>query len=164
MRTESAQAADLLAQAYDGEPGRDDAWHGASLRKLLADVDWEEARARPVVGGHTIWELVLHMAIWDEICVRRLGGERIATTTGSPGDWAESGEESSATWEAAVARLVAAQRALVAAVRALDDTELDREVAGWPWSYRLMIHGTLHHDVYHAGQIALLRRALRGSS
>ena len=158
-RSETASLASLLRQFFAGETGSD-AWHGPSLSQLVAGIDWEAARARPIPHGHTIWELVLHIAVWDEICVRRLAGEEIRTTTGSVGDWPEVGEESPAGWLAARERLERAQESLARAVAALEASALDRQVAGWPWSYRLMVHGTLHHDLYHAGQIARLRRAL----
>lgn len=157
---QAKRLAALLEQAYEGETPGGDGWHGPSLRKLLAGVTWEGASARPIAAGHSIWELVLHVAVWDEICARRLDGETIDMTTGSPGDWPEIEDPSRAGWNAALARLAAAQRRLVTTVRGLDDQALSARLAGTRWRADLMIEGTLHHDLYHAGQIALLRRAL----
>jgi hypothetical protein len=102
--------------------------------------------------------LILHISIWDEICDRRLRGEHITMTTGSPGDWERPTDLSADGWARAVERVTRAQAALVSTVRSLQDSDLDRQVAGWPWSYRLMIHGTLHHDIYHFGQVELIAR------
>jgi uncharacterized damage-inducible protein DinB len=157
-RGEVRRLAELLRQAYEGEPGRDSGWHGPSLRALLAGVTAEEARRRPLDERHTIWELVVHMAAWDEICVRRLAGEVILATTGSPEDWPAVTATSAEAWEDAVGRLRRAQAALVEAVRGLTDAQLEATVPGWEWSNHLMIHGTVHHDLYHAGQIALLKK------
>jgi uncharacterized damage-inducible protein DinB len=157
---ESARLADLLEQAYAGEEGRAEAWHGPSLRALLSGVSAEQALRRPVASGHSIWELVLHIAVWDEICSRRLRGERILATTGSPEDWPALEGTDEAAWQASLARLARAQQELVATVRSLSEERLQECVAGWPWTCYLTIHGTLHHDLYHAGQIALLRRGL----
>jgi len=169
---ETLRLAALLRQACDGEPEhegpttrddvprRDDAWHGPSLRKLLRGVSADRATRKPVVGAHSIWELVLHIAAWDEICTRRLRGEVVLATTGSPEDWPAVGETSEARWQEAGARLFRAQAELARAVAALPEVRLEDRAPGWPWSNHLMIHGTLHHDLYHAGQIALLKRAL----
>jgi uncharacterized damage-inducible protein DinB len=157
---ETARLAALLRQACDGEPGRDDAWHGPSLKKVLQGVGAAQASRKPISGGHSIWELVLHIAVWDEICARRLEGEVIHATTGSPEDWPEVGETSEARWQEARARLLRAQAELARVVESLAEERLAEPVPGWDWPNHLMIHGTLHHDVYHAGQIALLKRGL----
>ena len=84
--SETDRIAELLQQAYQGEAGCDDGWHGPSLHKLLDDVTAEKAWLRSIPTGHDIWELVLRIAAWDEICARRLRGEVILATTGSPED------------------------------------------------------------------------------
>jgi uncharacterized damage-inducible protein DinB len=160
MNTVTSGMADLLWQAYYGGDGRADGWHGPSVATLLRDLTHDHAVRHPVPQAHSILELVLNMAIWDEICTRRLGGELIMTTTGSDGDWAGPGEIETVKWPEAVDRLQRAQRELVAAVRSFDDERLRQHVPGWGWTNELMIHGTLHHDLYHAGQIAMLRRAM----
>jgi uncharacterized damage-inducible protein DinB len=154
----------LLRQAWRGEPGKRDGWHGPSLDALLDGLDAEQAAARPIAGAHSIWELVLHLAVWDEIAARRLEGETTDMTTGSPGDWVETGATTPEAWRAALARLRRAQDALLAAVERLPPAALDQLSPGRAWTQYTQAHGTLHHDLYHAGQIALLRRALEGSS
>jgi uncharacterized damage-inducible protein DinB len=158
--SETARVAALLRQAWDGEPGHDAAWHGPSLRKLLEGVTAAQAANAPVAGAHTIWELVLHIAVWDEICTRRLRGEVIRATTGSPEDWPPVGALGAEAWRDVVARLERAQATLAEAVESLAEERLDDKAAGCEWTNHRMIHGTLHHDLYHAGQIAVLRRAL----
>jgi uncharacterized damage-inducible protein DinB len=152
----------LMLQAYRGEPGRTGAvaWHGPSLDQLLDGVTAAMAIAKPIAGGHSIWELVLHIAKWDEICGRRLQGELILTTTGDAEDWPARTSSDEAAWQKTLDRLRKSQQDLLQAVAALSPEDLDKKVPGWDWSNYLMVHGTLHHDLYHAGQIALLRRAL----
>lgn len=151
----------LLKQAYFGEPARTDgtSWHGPSVQRVLDGVTLELASRRPP-AGHSIWEIVLHIAVWDEICARRLAGELIAITTGDLGDWPDVPEPSEQSWLATQARLQAAQLALVDRVARLEPEAVSAQTAGCPWTNHTMIHGTLHHDLYHAGQVALLRRAL----
>lgn len=157
--SESARLAALLAQAYFGEPDRADgvAWHGPSVQTVLAGLT-AAAAARRLDRGHSIWEIVLHIALWDEICARRLAGEVIAHTTGDPGDWPDCPPPSEDAWQDACARLRRAQVALIEAVATLDLDSLARQTPGCRWTNYTMVHGTLHHDLYHAGQIALLRK------
>jgi uncharacterized damage-inducible protein DinB len=158
--SEVRRLAELLHQAYEGEAGTDDAWHGPSLRKLVTGLTAADASRLLPGGGHTIWELVLHIAVWDEICRRRIADEAVATTTGSPEDWPAVEGTTDHDWAATVERLRKAQAALVRAVAALSDAALEERVPGRTDSKYLVIHGTLHHDLYHAGQIGQLRRAL----
>jgi uncharacterized damage-inducible protein DinB len=151
----------LIQQAYQGEPGRNGvAWHGPSLLKLLDGVTAEMAAQKPVGHFHSIWELVLHIAQWDDICCRRLTGENISTTTGDPEDWPTVEAVSEQAWSETLERLKGSQAALLEAVAALAPEQLLETVPGWGWSKYLMVHGTLHHDLYHAGQIALIRKVV----
>src|SRR5260370_42600045 len=66
----TAQIAEQLRRAFDGS-----AWHGPSMLELLEDVDAETAAAKPIPNVHSIWELVLHTAVWDRAVRRRMGGQ-----------------------------------------------------------------------------------------
>lgn len=158
--SEFQQLADLVEQAYDGKPPRAVAWHGPSVSAVLSDVSREDALTRLSPASRSIWEVVLHVAFWDEVCVRRLKGERLDVTTGSPEDWPELAAD---TWPAPLARAREARGALLDVIRSLSETDLDTIVPDWGWTFYTMIHGTLHHDLYHAGQIAFIRAALERS-
>lgn len=69
--SEPALIADQLRRAFEG-----DAWHGPALLELLQDVDSTTAAAKPLRNVHSIWELVLHIAVWDGAASRRLAGEK----------------------------------------------------------------------------------------
>lgn len=135
------------------------AWHGPSVAQLLDGLSASDAAFRPADDAHNIWELVLHIAQWDVICARRLQGEDIRITTGDPEDWpplpAVLSDES---WNATLQQLKAAQEDLLNTVGATEDAQISQTVPHYGWTKYLMIHGTLHHDLYHAGQIGLLRR------
>jgi hypothetical protein len=154
--------ADLIDRVVHGDP-----WHGLSLAALVESVTAEGAAAHPVPGAHSIWELVLHMTGWAGEVLQRVHGRE----AGEPdeGDWPPVGDVDEARWRAAVERLFAAHRALSAATRALEPDSLDRPVTdrrdpalGTGLSRAVTLHGLVHHTVYHSGQIALLKAALRG--
>jgi uncharacterized damage-inducible protein DinB len=158
--TNVEQLADLVERVVEGDP-----WHGSNVVALLEGVSAADAAARVVPGAHSIWELVLHMTGWTREVQARLAG----AAAGEPaaGDWPEVREASSAAWAAAVTALVDSHRDLAAALRATDDAQLARPVvdrrdpaAGTGLSHYLTLHGLVHHTTYHAGQIALLRRAI----
>jgi uncharacterized damage-inducible protein DinB len=136
-------------------------WHGPALDEVLADITPAQAAARPITGAHTIWELVLHIAVWADIARARL-----ESPVGDPAperDWPTPIATGPAEWRAAVARLRESYQTLAASVRGLDDTGLAALVAGQQYSASTMLHGVVEHGAYHGGQIALLRRALSRS-
>src|SRR5437660_5226918 len=73
--SEAKRIADQLHRAFDGS-----AWNGPALIELLADVDAPTAAAKPLPDAHSIWELVLHVAVWDGAALRRLSGEKCQPT------------------------------------------------------------------------------------
>lgn len=157
---ETHRLADMLERVLDGDP-----WHGSNVLAVLGDLDAAAANVRPWPGAHTIWELVLHMTGWAEEVRARLGGAPADEPRG--GDWPHVTDDAPEAWSAAVARLADAHRALAAAIRAAGDAVLDTPVvdlrdpaSGTGLSQYLTLHGLVHHTAYHAGQIALVRKAV----
>jgi uncharacterized damage-inducible protein DinB len=151
--------ADQLERVYGG-----DAWHGPSVRSALEGVDASMAVAHPVPGSHSICEIVLHMTAWAQEVARRL---RVGVAQEpEAGDWPPCTASGASQWQAVVAALDAANAELLKAIRAMDESRLEdvvgeaREPAlGTGVSRYVMLHGLVHHHVYHAGQISLLKRA-----
>jgi uncharacterized damage-inducible protein DinB len=137
------------------EPG---AWHGPSIRELLTGVTAALAAERIAPGAHSIWELVVHIAAWENAARRMAEGES--------GDVPEERNfpalpgVSEAAWQTAIATLNAEHAALLDAVARLVDRQLDESVAGRSFSLYFLLHGVVQHNLYHAGQIALLKRVL----
>jgi uncharacterized damage-inducible protein DinB len=153
-RSESARIADQLRRAFDGE-----AWHGDSLFEILSGVTAARAAARPIAGAHTIWELVLHVAAWDGAVLRRLGGAAVELSDAE--NFPPVRDASVAGWRAALAQVRRGHAELVAAVASLPDSRLDDMVPGKEgahYTFYYMLHGVVQHELYHAGQIALLKK------
>jgi uncharacterized damage-inducible protein DinB len=153
--SETARLADQLKRAFDG-----DAWHGDSVLEILADVDAATAAARPIKGAHSIWELVLHIAAWDGAVLRRTGG--VAVTLSDAQNFPKVNDSSEAAWRSAVDGMKRTHSALVRAVEAFPDSRLQGQVPGKKQSYYnfyYMFSGVAQHELYHAGQIALLKKA-----
>ena len=131
------------------------AWHGPAVLEVLAGVDADAARRRPIRGAHSTLEIVFHMTAWKDIVRRRLEGDKFDITPEM--DWPQPGE-GAAAWEGARASLDRAHARLLEVIARFDPARLDQPPAGGSSAYVLM-HGIIQHDLYHAGQIALLRKA-----
>jgi len=136
---------------------RGDAWHGPCLQELLRDVSYELALARPLANVHSIWEIVLHLTTWLDAARRRLAGEPFEPDAQQ--DWPAVMNGSESGWQIALGNLEGAVERLRGAVTALDPERLDDNVRGKPYSIYFLLHGVIQHNLYHAGQIALLKKA-----
>ena len=143
---------DQLGRAFAGK-----AWHGPALWELLSEVSAERARARPLDGAHSIWDIVLHLTAWKHTVRRRLAGEAVELTPAQ--DWPHIPDTSEAAWKRALARLEEQHEKLLWEISVLKDGCLRDLVPGKDYNVYFMLHGSIQHDLYHAGQIALLMRA-----
>ncbi len=147
-----ARLADQLERGFRGG-----AWHGPALMELLAGLNAGQARWRPDPAAHCIADLVGHLAYWLEDTRRQVTGMP-RTPAEAAADWAAPAPASEADWQAACADLEAAHEGLRAAVLDLAAGRLDEARSGSDTTIRGLLQGTLQHNAYHAGQIALLRR------
>ncbi len=151
-QTEAARIADQLRRVFCG-----DAWHGPGLLELVEDVDAATAAARPVPEAHSIWELVLHVAVWDRAACRRLSGEKCQPT--GEANFPRVTKATAAAWHKAVAETTRGHDRFVKTVAALPDSRLWDRVPGKRYDFYHMLHGVAQHELYHAGQIAILKKA-----
>jgi uncharacterized damage-inducible protein DinB len=149
---------DQMDRAFAG-----DAWHGPPLKSSLDGLTAEDASKHAINGAHSIWELVLHIATWNKIVEQELQGASIELT--SELDWPPVWEATDIEWQRAVENLVDARRRLRKTVEGLRDEQLDERPSKRTNNSRyLMLHGVVQHDLYHAGQIAILKKALRNKA
>jgi uncharacterized damage-inducible protein DinB len=161
--SESARIAGLLHDVFHGElldhqPG--EAWHGPSTLGLVQDLSAADAARKPVPGAHSIWELAVHIGNWNEIIVRRLAGEKMEGLINTEADWPKHAEGDERAWRETVDRLKRSYEHLHAAIYGASDEKLVQSAVGRKHSNYVMLHGIIDHNVYHSGQIALLRKAL----
>lgn len=153
-RAEVARIADQLERAFAGE-----AWHGPSVTELVGSISSQDAAAKPVAGAHSIWEIVEHITVWKQVVHRRLMGEAFDPTAEQ--DWPAVTGAGANAWNETLRRLHGAQRQLREDLATMSDAQLGETVPGQEYSAYVMLHGAVQHDLYHAGQIALLKRALK---
>ena len=149
--TEIERMLDQLQRAFEGP-----AWHGPSIREVLAPVDAAIAMRRSLAHVHTIWEIVEHVAAWEAIARRRLEGEIVTATPAM--DWPPVAGGSEAAWQDTLQRLHAGHDRLRATVAAFPEPKLDAMRPDGETTWYALIHGIIQHDLYHAGQIAILAK------
>jgi len=152
LMNETARISDQARRAFAGK-----AWHGPSLKFLLRGVTAQQAAARPMPGAHTIWELVLHIAAWDRVAAQRIRGGK-KTSLPARENFPEVTDISDAAWKKTLASREQASRDLRAAIAACPSSKLDRTLGGGDYSFYITMHGAIQHDLYHAGQIAILKK------
>jgi uncharacterized damage-inducible protein DinB len=151
--TETHRINNQLKRAYEGE-----AWHGPSLRDLLDGVTAEQAAAKPIPNAHSIWELVNHIIAWERIVKRRLEGEALNDVPDEM-NFPPVTDTSEEAWQATLQSLAESNNSLRESVKRIDDAKLQQIVPKTIYSNYFMLHGVIQHDLYHAGQIALLKKA-----
>ena len=132
-------------------------WHGPNLRQSLKGVSAKQATWRPGPGRHNIWELTLHAAYWKYAARRRVeGGKRGSFALKGSNFFArpEKGKASEAAWKSDLALLDREHQALELAIRRVFKTPRSKK-------FLPTLYGVAFHDVYHAGQIRLLRRLIK---
>jgi len=152
--SETARLADQIRRAFEGH-----AWHGDSVLELLAGVNAKTAAAHPIRNGHSIWELILHIAAWDDAVRRRTGGKAVRLSAKQ--NFPPVTDTSEAAWRKSVDHLKSTHDQLVKAVAAFPDSRLQEQVPGKTAKYYdffYMFSGIVQHELYHAGQIALLKK------
>jgi len=147
-----------LDEAYDRR-----SWHGPNLRGSLRGVRAAEAAWRPAPGRHGVWELAVHAAYWKYAVWRRLAGEKRGSFPREGSNWFKvpvppTDEE----WRRDLALLADCHRRLRRAVATLRDGDLERRAPGSRETVGRLVRGVAAHDLYHAGQIQLLKRLRRG--
>lgn len=158
MTSEVDRLEDQLRRALEGE-----AWHGPSLLELLEGVSTSEAASRPIAGAHSIWEIVLHLATDYDLVLRRMAGDGRQLT--GAGDWPACPSPTEENWRQSVEALKRGNDNLRRAVREFSPARLDDPLAvDVPYTAYVQFIGVTQHQSYHAGQIALLKRAMAAST
>ncbi|MGH9495905.1 MAG: DinB family protein [Candidatus Sulfotelmatobacter sp.] len=151
--SEAAFIADQLRRAFYGA-----AWHGPAVMELLAGVDATTALAKPIASVHSIWELLLHIEVWDRAAIVRLGGEK-CQPTGTDNFPVPPTKANEAAWQKAIANAKRTHDALVKMVAVLSEEPLRSRCPGKRYDLYHLLHGVAQHELYHAGQIAILKKA-----
>jgi len=144
----------MLEDAYHRQ-----AWHGTNLRGSIRGLPLDRICWRPAPHRHNIWEIVVHCAYWKYAVRRRLTGEKRGSFPLKGSNWFRRPvERTEAAWNADLQLLESMHRMLITTISDLTNKELSKRVATKKFTHGQTIRGIALHDVYHAGQIQLLKR------
>jgi uncharacterized damage-inducible protein DinB len=154
MSDELRRLEDQVRRAFEGP-----AWHGPSVIESIAGLDASAAHARPIPGAHSAWELVLHIGGTYRLVLRRLAGENAQLAPED--DWPPVPEPAAGAWAESIGTLKGLNTRVRGAILRFDAAQLDQPLPaeGRYTAYTQFI-GITQHDLYHAGQIAILRKAV----
>jgi len=138
---------------------RGPAWHGPSVADTLKDISPDQAASHPIENVHSIWELLLHMDAWQVFALRMCEGNPTPMLKGDA-DWPPVTDVSDAAWITAKEAFADHARQLNDCFGAWDDAKLREAIPGGEFPFKVLLHGVVHHNIYHAGQIALLKKGL----
>jgi hypothetical protein len=144
---------DIIDRSFDRQ-----SWHGPNLRGSIRGLKHVQALWRPHPERHNIWEQVLHAAYWKYTVRRRILGEKRGSFALVGSNWFTPVETTAAAWRCDVQLLVETHQTLRAAIAAVPAYRLHKRLPGAKVTYFFLISGVAAHDIYHAGQIQLLKR------
>ncbi|MDQ3224609.1 MAG: DinB family protein [Gemmatimonadota bacterium] len=148
---------EVVDQAFDHR-----GWHGTTLRGSLRGVTAKEALWRPAPGRHNIWELTVHAAYWKYAVRRRLAAAATGSFPRKPSNWPAVPEApDAAAWKRDIRLLEGEHQLLRNAVRTLPPARLKARSPQGVWTMAEEIHGIAAHDLYHTGQIQLIKKLMR---
>ncbi len=146
-----------LDEAFDRQ-----SWHGPNLKGSLRGLDVAQALWRPAPDRHNAWEILLHAAYWKYVVRRRLTGEKRGAFLRKGSNWLPSPTSpTEKVWREDVLFLRDCHLTLREEVARLEDADLRRRAPGGKETIGRLVRGVAAHDLYHAGQIQLLKRLLR---
>jgi uncharacterized damage-inducible protein DinB len=142
-----------LKHSYSGTP-----WFGSPVKQVIADITWKQAVARPIANAHTIMELLLHMLAWRKFVLERLQGNTLYNIElNTAADWpSQDGTEEQ--FNNTLKELDEVQERLLAALDKVTEDLLPQMVDGKDFTINIMLQGVVQHDIYHLGQIGLLKK------
>jgi uncharacterized damage-inducible protein DinB len=159
--TRQPAIASLVAQLEEAFDRR--SWHGTNLRGSLRGMSATQAAWRPAPGRHNAWEITLHAAYWKYVAWRRLTGEKRGAFARTGSNWFPTpAPASQSAWRKDLALLQQYHRALRATLLRLSDEDLERRPPGSQETIGRLVRGIAAHDLYHAGQIQLIKLLSRG--
>jgi len=146
-----------LDEAYDRQ-----SWHGTNLRGSLRGLGSDQALWRPTPDRHNVWEIMIHAAYWKYAARRRFTGEKRGAFPRKGSDWFPSPPSpTEKQWREDLGLLGESHRRLRDEVARLTDADLHRRAPGSKETIARLVRGIAAHDLYHAGQIQLVKRLLR---
>lgn len=153
--TEIERIFNQLKCAFEGN-----AWHGPAVKEVLKGITARQAVKKPIPRAHSIWELVLHIAVWENAVKHWVSGDPSFEVSDEE-NWQKLKNKSEAAWKKTLKNLEEGHMELRQTISRLSDADLDRILKEPKPTVYDLLHGIIQHNLYHAGQIAVLKKAFK---
>lgn len=151
---ETKHIKDALRRLYEGE-----VWHGPSIKEILIDITPEQAVKRLTPKSKNIAEYLIHITNWRTFALEKLtGGDTFDIILNSEADWSVVNEITKDKWEEIQEAYEESQKEILEVLETYTDRKLENIVPGRKYSFYTLLYGVIHHDIYHSGQMMLLKR------
>lgn len=156
-KNELALLLQMIDEAYEKKT-----WHGPNLRGSLRGLTAAEAAWRPGPNRHNIWEIAVHCAYWKYTVRRKLLNEKRGSFPLKGGNFFKRPIElSEGAWKEDIRLLEECHRSMREAIASFPPSRLYSRTPNSKYTNIAVIYGIANHDIYHAGQIQLLKRLMK---
>lgn len=153
MNEEIKRIIKAIEATYNGKP-----WFGDNIIKQLDGIDAVKACEIPEKLNHSIAEIIQHMMAWRLFIVEKLNGNADYEVWETDLDWVKITNLDEENWTSLKNQLAENQQLLIATIQEKAEQQMDNKVDGRPYNFRLMLQGITQHDIYHIGQISLVKK------
>lgn len=139
-------------------------WHGSSIKEIVDDITAQEAATKVISDGHSIWEIVEHLICWRNFVINNLSkNQSFQIQLNTEADWPKIADTSESNWTNTIDRLNHSTGELMSTMLRFKNSLLDEFLPEREYSYYALLHGIIQHDIYHSGQISLLKKIIRSN-
>ena len=155
MKVKLTRIIEELKDTLEGEP-----WFGQSVYALIQGVNPEYSLKKPADNCHSLVELIYHMVTWADFTLKRIQKEPIKDmATFEKTDW-RTIDKVNHSWEEGVSLFIDTNNRLLSALDKLDDKFLSEKVDYREYDFAYLLNGLIQHNIYHAGQVAYVKKLL----
>jgi len=142
-----------ISAIYNGTP-----WYGDSVLSYLSGVSAEMAAMKPDKLNHSIAEIVCHMSAWRYFVIEKMKGNAAYEVWDTELNWRKIATLNEVEWQTIKDDLLKSQTGLLHQIEEMPESMLTAPVDGRKYNFRLMLQGIAQHDIYHSGQISMIKK------
>jgi uncharacterized damage-inducible protein DinB len=142
-----------ISAVYDGNP-----WHGDNILSYLSGLTAAMAVIRPEKLNHSIAEIACHMTAWRQFVIEKMKGNGAYEVWETDLNWQKRTTLNETEWQTIKDDLQRSQTELLALVEQMQESMLSSQVEGRKYNFRLLLQGIAQHDIYHSGQISMIKK------
>ncbi len=154
---------DIIQQLKDVE--NSELWIDENFEKKLSQVNGNTAFVRPIADMHSVAEIISHLIEWRREVLSRIAGNPPGLTMNQAANWRNNDELKERGWDSLLIDFYNSQKQIILFLEEKDDSYLNISYSfadpSFPYNFKYMVTGLIHHDLYHLGQIGIIIKSLK---